>query len=197
MLKTTGDIKAWYTTSPSFSGVLVYEFPRKRFQVETEINYTSFRDAGLQNREFRWLITGERVKSPNAKASMGLTGITVNGVLNFTSSASSTFVPYLTVGIGFHRYKHSVSGLIWPGQLERPLDPMLLLPSYKDSGTGQSISIGCGISKYFSKRFVVDVRAQWRNFSEVVLRPLDAWELELFRSASGVQALLGFKYKVL
>ena len=109
---------------------------------------------------------------------MDVKGITINGVWNLLNSSRSKLVPYLTGGIGYHHFTHQVSGLIWPGQLEQPLDPTLLIRPYEISRNERLAYIGGGIAYHLSKQSTIDFYVRWNSYLSLVLRSPRYWSRE-------------------
>jgi opacity protein-like surface antigen len=199
VLQPVGTLKNWYNTSPNGIVQLTYVVSPKTM-AEVEVHYTKLKDAGLKDREFIWhngtgAANKSLIKSPNAKAKMWMGSLTVNGLRSFRPDKPHGGVPYIAAGIGFYKYRHDVSGLIWPGQSGAAIktDAQNTLEPIKDYETALSMNVGLGAYFRTSERFVVDMRVRW-NVSMGQLRPFEDWGLLQTFPIQSVNFMIGFKY---
>lgn len=199
MLQPVGPLKGWYNISPAFIGQLTYVVS-PRTMTEVEFHYTMLSDAGLDGREFVWhnglgAANGSKVKSPGAKADMWIASLLVNGLRTFKPDEAGQTVPYIVAGIGFYKYNHEVSGLIWPGQVGNQIktDAQSRLEPTQDTDAALSINTGLGFYHRTSERFLVDVRLRW-NVSMGELRPYEDWGLKKTFPIYSLNLMVGFKY---
>jgi len=199
VLQPVGTLKKWYSTSPNGAVQLAYAISPKTM-AEVEFHYAKFKDAGLKDRAFTWFNgTGAAnrslVKSPGAKAKMWMGSLLVNGVRNFRADKPHGGVPYLSAGIGFYKYRHDVSGLIWPGQSGTAIktDSQNMLEPIKDRETALSMNVGLGAYFRTSEQFVVDMRVRW-NVSMGQLRSFEDWGFVQTFPLQSVNFMIGFKY---
>ena len=194
-----GTLKKWYNSSPEGAAQLTYVVSSKTM-AEVEFHYSKLTDAGLKDREFTWFngigaANKTKVRSPSAKAKMWMASLVVNGVRNFVPDKAHGGVPYITAGIGFYKYRHDVSGLIWPGQVGTAIktDAQSMLEPIKDYETALSMNIGLGVYFKTSDHFAVDLRARW-NLSMGQLRPFEDWGILQTFPIQSVNVMVGFKY---
>ncbi len=199
VLQPVGTFKNWYSTSPNGIAQLTYVVSPKTM-AEVEFHYAKFKDAGLKDREFIWhngsgAANKSLVKSPNAKAKMWMGSLLVNGVRSFKADKPHGGVPYIAAGIGFYKYRHDVSGLIWPGQSGTAIktDSQNMLQPIKDYETALSMNVGLGAYFRTSAHFVVDMRVRW-NVSMGQLRSFEDWGLLQTFPLQSVNFMIGFKY---
>ncbi len=199
MLRPAGPLKGWYNISPAFVGQLTYKVS-DRTMTEVEVTYSPLADAGLSGRSFTWhnglgAANGSSVKSPGAEASMWIGGIVVNGLRTFRPDEVGRSVPYLAAGIGFLKYTHEVSGLIWPGQVGEQIrtDSQSTVETTVDEDVALSINTGLGFYRRTSDQFLVDFRIRW-NVSMGELRPYEDWELKKTFPIFSFNLMVGIKY---
>ena len=199
MLRPAGPLKGWYNISPAFVGQLTYQVS-DRTMTEVEVTYSPLADAGLSGRSFTWhnglgAANGSSVKSPGAEASMWMGGIVVNGLRTFRPDEVGRSVPYLAAGIGFLKYTHEVSGLIWPGQVGEQIrtDSQSTVETTVDEDVALSINTGLGFYRRTSDQFLVDFRIRW-NVSMGELRPYEDWELKKTFPIFSFNLMVGIKY---
>ena len=199
MLRPAGPLKGWYNISPAFVGQLTYKVS-DRTMTEVEVTYSPLADAGLSGRSFTWhnglgAANGSSVKSPGAEASMWMGGIVVNGLRTFRPDEVGRSVPYLAAGIGFLKYTHEVSGLIWPGQVGEQIrtDSQSTVETTVDEDVALSINTGLGFYRRTSDQFLVDFRIRW-NVSMGELRPYEDWELKKTFPIFSFNLMVGIKY---
>jgi hypothetical protein len=201
MLRPAGPFKGWYNISPAFVGQLTYQVS-DRTMTEVEVTYSPLADAGLSDRSFTWhnglgAANGSSVKSPGAEASMWIGGIVVNGLRTFQPDEPGRSVPYIAAGIGFLKYTHEVSGLIWPGQVGEQIrtDSQGMKESTVDEDVALSINTGLGFYRRTSDKFLVDFRIRW-NVSMGELRPYEDWDLKKTFPIFSFNLMVGIKYYV-
>ncbi len=199
MLRPAGPLKGWYNISPAFVGHLTYQVS-DRTMTEVEVTYSSLSDAGLSDRSFTWhnglgAANGSSVKSPGAEASMWMGGIVVNGLRTFQPDEPGRSVPYIAAGIGFLKYTHEVSGLIWPGQVGEQIrtDSQSTVETTVDEDVALSINTGLGFYRRTSDQFLVDFRIRW-NVSMGELRPYEDWDLKKTFPIFSFNLMVGIKY---
>ena len=199
MLRPAGPLKGWYNISPAFVGQLTYQVS-DRTMTEVEVTYSPLADAGLSDRSFTWhnglgAANGSSVKSPGAEASMWIGGIVVNGLRTFKPDEAGQSVPYIAAGIGFLKYTHEVSGLIWPGQVGEQIrtDSQGTVETTVDEDVALSINTGLGFYRRTSDQFLVDFRIRW-NVSMGELRPYEDWDLKKTFPIFSFNLMVGIKY---
>ena len=199
MLRPAGPLKGWYNISPAFVGQLTYQVS-DRTMTEVEVTYSPLTDAGLSDRQFTWhnglgAANGTRIKSPGAEANMWIGGIVVNGLRSLKPDEVGQSVPYIAAGIGFLRYTHEVSGLIWPGQVGEQIrtDAQGMVETTVDEDVALSINTGLGFYRRTSDQFLVDFRVRW-NVSMGELRPYEDWELKKTFPIFSFNLMVGVKY---
>lgn len=199
MLRPAGPLKGWYNISPAFVGHLTYQVS-DRTMTEVEVTYSPLSDAGLSGRSFTWhnglgAANGSSVKSPGAEASMWMGGIVVNGLRTFQPDEPGRSVPYIAAGIGFLKYTHEVSGLIWPGQVGEQIrtDSQSTVETTVDEDVALSINTGLGFYRRTSDQFLVDFRIRW-NVSMGELRPYEDWDLKKTFPIFSFNLMVGIKY---
>ncbi len=199
VLRPAGPLKGWYNTSPAFVGHLTYQVS-DRTMTEVEVTYSPLSDAGLSGRSFTWhnglgAANGSSVKSPGAEASMWMGGIVVNGLRTFQPDEPGRSVPYIAAGIGFLKYTHEVSGLIWPGQVGEQIrtDSQSTVETTVDEDVALSINTGLGFYRRTSDKFLVDFRIRW-NVSMGELRPYEDWDLKKTFPIFSFNLMVGIKY---
>ena len=199
MLRPAGPLKGWYNISPAFVGQLTYKVS-DRTMTEVEVTYSPLTDAGLSDRQFTWhnglgAANGSRIKSPGAEANMWIGGIVVNGLRSLKPDEVGQSVPYIAAGIGFLRYTHEVSGLIWPGQVGEQIrtDAQGMVETTVDEDVALSINTGLGFYRRTSDQFLVDFRVRW-NVSMGELRPYEDWELKKTFPIFSFNLMVGVKY---
>lgn len=199
MLRPAGPLKGWYNISPAFVGQLTYQVS-DRTMTEVEVTYSPLTDAGLSDRQFTWhnglgAANGSRIKSPGAEANMWIGGIVVNGLRSLKPDQVGQSVPYIAAGIGFLRYTHEVSGLIWPGQVGEQIrtDAQGMVETTVDEDVALSINTGLGFYRRTSDQFLVDFRVRW-NVSMGELRPYEDWELKKTFPIFSFNLMVGVKY---
>lgn len=199
MLQPMGPLKGWYNISPTFIGQLTYVVS-DRTMTEVEVHYTMLPDAGLSSREFVWhnqlreqQTPPDKVKSPNAKADMWIASLLVNGMRTFKPDEAGQTIPYIVAGIGFYKYNHDVSGLIFPGQVGHQIDAQSMLEPTQDTDVALSINTGLGFYHRTSERFLIDFRLRW-NVLMGELRPYEDWGLKKAFPIQCLNLMVGFKY---
>jgi hypothetical protein len=199
MLQPMGPFKGWYNISPAFIAQLTYVVS-PRTMTEVEVHYTTLSDAGLDGREFVWhnglgAANGSKVKSPSAKADMWIASLVVNGLRTFKPDEAGQTVPYIVAGIGFYKFNHEVTGLIWPGQVGNQIkaDAQSMLEPTRDTDAALSINTGLGFYHRTSERFLVDFRVRW-NVSMGELRPYEDWGLKKTFPIQSLNLMIGLKY---
>ena len=173
-------LKDWYETGRGQAGVVFTYVMSPRTSVEMEFHRSIFENGALEDRAFTWPIDGRDYKSPNALSEMRISSFLVNAVVRRGGGgilAKEKYSTYVTVGAGFYDYKTDVSGLIFPGQREAPLDKELVIEPFSDSRTALGANVGLGVEAFVFDNISLDVRARY-NLLLGELRPMEAWGLE-------------------
>ena len=173
-------LKDWYETGRGEVGVVFTYVMSQRTSVEMEFHRSKFDNGALEGRPFTWPIDGRDYKSPNAVSEMRISSFLVNAVVrrgNRGILAKESYSTYVTVGAGFYDYKTDVSGLIYPGQREAPINKELVIEPFSDSRTALGANVGVGVEAFVFDNISLDVRARY-NLLLGELRPMEAWDLD-------------------
>jgi len=192
----TRGFRNWYSSASKFGMNFAY-VPSQRVSVEVEFHRSHFTGGSPETRTFVWVGDKKPHTSPNASSDMKFNSLLVNGVIHLGKAEpqfrASTFSPYLTVGGGFYRYKHNVSGLLWPAQQTALV---LTLPPYTDQQFALGANLGFGVEAFVIDNVAVDLRARY-NFVVGQLRSLEDWglketfPLQLFDMGVGLKFYFG------
>lgn len=167
----------WYSGASKFGMAFAY-VPAQKISVEVEYHRSRFKNGSPETRTFTWSVDKKPHLSPGAKASMKFNSLLVNGLIHVGKTGpeykASTFSPYIAVGGGFYRYKHTVDGLLWPAQKDALI---LTLPAYTDQQFAFGANLGLGVEAFIIDNVAVDIRARY-NFVVGQLRPLEEWGLK-------------------
>lgn len=167
----------WYSSASKFGLAFLY-VPAQKISVEVEYHRSHFKDGSPETRTFTWSVDKKPHLSPDASADMKFNSLLVNSLIHLGKTGpqykASTFSPYLTVGGGFYRYKHNVSGLLWPAQKDALV---LTLPPYTDQQFAFGVNVGFGVEAFIIDNVAVDIRSRY-NFVVGQLRPLEDWGLK-------------------
>ncbi len=111
--------------------------------------------------------------SSNGSSNMTISSITINKVFYFEriNALSSRF--FITGGLGFHIYKHSVDSLLYGGLPFKNGKKVFLKP-FDDSRVALGFNIGGGLESQIADNIAFDVRVK---YSLIIgeLRPMEAY----------------------
>jgi len=173
-------LRDWYSGTSKIGGTFIYVSSPTR-AVEVEYHRAEFTHGSIEEKEFEWAADGNRYLSPEASAEMTFSSVLVNAVLYSSKRgipfSAARYTPYLVVGGGFYGYEHKVSGLIYPGQKTKPLDPDVKLEPFSDTRKALGANLGLGVEAFVTSNVSIDLRARY-NFIVGELRPMEAWGLK-------------------
>ena len=173
-------LKDWYETGRGEVGVVFTYVMSQRTSVEMEFHRSKFDNGKLEDRPFTWPVDGKAYMSPNAVSEMRISSFLVNAVVRRGGMgilAKENYSTYVTVGAGFYDYRTDVSGLIFPGQREAPINKELVIDPFSDSRTALGANVGVGVEAFVFDNISLDVRARY-NLLLGELRPMEAWDLD-------------------
>ena len=137
----------WYGNGTKW-GITGSFVPAEMVTVEVEYHRTTFNDPKVESATFEWT-DGAQHKSPDASSSMRFNSLLVNALVKWQQIGepfrASSFAPYVAVGAGFYRYKHNVSGLLWPGQKDALVIEM---EPYRDQRFALGFNAGLGVEAF-------------------------------------------------
>jgi len=175
--KPTQKFADWYSGTSKFGMAFAY-VPAQKISVELEFHRAHYKNGAPETATFTWSVDKKAHLSPNATSDMKMNSLLVNGLIHLGKKGpdykASSFSPYLAVGGGFYRYKHNVSGLLWPAQKDALV---LQLPAYTDQQYAFGATLGLGVEAFIIDNVAVDIRARY-NFVVGQLRPLEDWGLK-------------------
>ncbi|MSS73566.1 MAG: hypothetical protein EXS64_19065 [Candidatus Latescibacteria bacterium] len=195
----TFGFRNWYSSASKFGMAFAY-VPSQRMSVEVEYHRSHFAHGSLESRTFVWAAGDKKPHtSPDARSDMKINSLLANGIIHLgkkiPSFQASSFSPYLIVGGGFYRYKHNVSGMLWPAQKDALVIP---LPGYTDQQFALGINAGFGVEAFIMNNVAVDLRGRY-NFVVGQLRSMENWGLKetfplmLFDMGAGLKFYFGKK----
>lgn len=189
----------WYSNANKLGMAFAY-VPSQRVSVEVEYHRSHFKNGSLESRTFIWTAGDKKPHtSPDAQSDMKFNSLLVNGIIHLGKKIptfqASSFSPYVVVGGGFYRYRHNVSGMLWPAQKDRLV---LTLPPYTDQQYALGINTGFGVEAFIVDNVAVDLRSRY-NFVVGQLRSMEDWGLKetfplmLFDVGAGLKFYFGKK----
>ena len=169
----------WYNPTPQLGIQAV--FPRdESHQIIVEVHTLRFDHGAIEDREFRWLVDYQLYKSPQAAAQMIWNDFIVkNRTLlpeRSVSFGKKRWTPFWSFGAGFYNYVHRVSGLVYPGQPQTPLDTEFVMNPVSDRRVAWGGNLGAGAAVPLAGRFLALVTADY-HVAIGYLRPFEDWGL--------------------
>lgn len=162
--------------------------------MELEYHHATLSDGKIERRSFVWPIDKQRYLSPDARSQMKLNSFLINALVRLGSEPSSPGLqlrPYVAFGAGFYSYRDRISGLIYPGQKVKPLNPEVLIEPREDAHASLGASLGLGMA-VVQGHFGLDVRARGHLILGD-LRPMEAWGMQSVFPMSLVDLRTTFK----
>lgn len=162
--------------------------------LEMEYHHTTLGDGKIERRAFIWPVDKQKYLSPDARSEMRLNSFLISALVRLgrePSGAGLQLLPYVAFGAGFYAYKDKISGLIYPGQKAKPLNPDVLMEPRTDAHTSLGASLGMGIG-IVQGHFGLDVRARCHLILGD-LRPMEAWGMKSVFPMSMVDVRTTFK----
>ncbi len=166
-----------YSASQVYGAVLNYRVS-SRATIEFEYHHMTIDDGKIADLAFTWPIDKQKYLSPDANSRFNLNSFLINALAHLKPRKSARelqLLPYLAVGAGFYDYQDQISGLIFPGQKEQPLNRELMLEPIEDEHTALGASLGLGMA-VVQQRFGLDIRGRYHLILGD-LRPMEAWNL--------------------
>lgn len=166
-----------YSASQVYGAVLDYQVS-SRATMEFEYHHLTMDDGKIEGLAFTWPIDKQKYLSPDANSRFNLNSFLINALayLNTRKSGSDLqLLPYIAVGAGFYDYQDRITGLIYPGQKEEPLNADLMLDDREDEHTALGANVGLGMT-VVQGRFGLDIRGRYHMILGD-LRPMEAWDL--------------------
>lgn len=178
-----------YSASQVYGVVLDYRVS-PRATIEFEYHHLTMDDGKIEGLAFTWPIDKQQYLSPNANARFNLNSFLINALAHLKPRqvrSELQLLPYIAVGAGFYDYQDRISGLIYPGQKEQPLNQELMLDPTEDDHTALGANLGLGMA-VTQRRFGLDIRARYHLILGH-LSPMEAWNL------SGVFPIATFDFR--
>ncbi|OGG54541.1 MAG: hypothetical protein A3F84_19270 [Candidatus Handelsmanbacteria bacterium RIFCSPLOWO2_12_FULL_64_10] len=164
-----------YPASQQYGVVFDHRLSAKT-TMELEYHHATLNDGKIERRSFVWPIDKQKYLSPDARSQMKLNSFLINALIRLGSQPSGSGLqlrPYVAFGAGFYSYRDRISGLIYPGQKVKPLNPGVLIEPREDSHASLGASLGLGMA-VVEGHFGLDVRARCHMILGD-LRPMEAW----------------------
>ena len=165
--------KGWYNSATKWGASLLYSM-NSRVTMEFEYHRAGYHDGKIEDRTFLYAGDGKQHESPAAAALINFMVRLGDQSDLFKAQKTST---YVVVGGGFYDYNNTLSGMIYPGQTNDPIDPTLLLEAQQDTRTALGVNVGLGVERFLTKNAALDFRVR-HNFVLGQLLPREAWEVK-------------------
>jgi hypothetical protein len=182
-----------YPASQQYGVVFDHRLSAKT-TMELEYHHTTLDDGKIERRSFVWPIDKQKYQSPDARSQMKVNSFLINALVGLGSSPSGGGLqlrPYVAFGAGFYSYRDRISGLIYPGQKVKPLNPSVLIEPREDAHASLGASLGLGMA-VVEGHFGLDVRAR-AHMILGDLRPMEAWGMQSVFPMSLVDLRTTFK----
>ena len=177
-------------------GVYFLYTPGSHLTTEFEYHRAVFEPGLIAERPMRWPVDMKLYDSPRAENSLIFNSFSVNGLYYFydrTKEGGISSAPYFHFGGGFCHYNSATSGLIWPGQTSKPLDPEMVIPPFEDKAFGLTMSLGLGVEVMAGRQAALDIHARY-NVVVGELRSMEAYGLANVWPLQMIDVGIGMKY---
>jgi hypothetical protein len=163
--------------------------------MDLEYHWTRLDDGKIDGLSFVWPVDKQRYASPQAHSRMTFHGYVINALIRLgpePSTAGMRLRPYIAIGAGFYDYNNTTSGLIYPGQKVKPLNPDLLMDPQTDAHTSIGANAGLGMC-VIQGHFGLDLRARCHMVLGD-LRPMEAWGTKSVFPMAMIDMRTAFKF---
>ena len=178
-------------------GVYFLYTPGSRLTTEFEYHRAVFEPGLIVENPMRWPVDMKLYESPRGENSLVFNSFSVNGLYYFDdlTGEGGISAPYFHFGGGFCHYNSATSGLIWPGQTSKPLDPEMVIPAFEDRAFGLTMSLGLGVEVRAGRQAALDIRARY-NVVVGELRSMEAYGLTNVWPLQMIDVGIGIKYYI-
>lgn len=190
-----GGLSNWYSITPKFS-LTYFTNPNSDTRVLVETHFQKFTHGSIEGREFQWLIDYEYYSSPEASANMSWNDfiLKVQKKWHRFDNLIPSISPFFTYGFGLYNYAHQVSGLVYPGQPNTPLDPTFLLDPITDRRVAWGALFGIGGDMSVGDNMILITNLEYHG-TIGYLRAFEDWDLYEVFPIQFISMDIGVGYK--